>query len=277
MMKKVDWAAALRNESIETTITPNPPSSPKLRREPRCLGFSRHEVRVQPNGSVVLTGSRYMLSGLELPALVPWVRQVFGMPISLDDTFEPHYPTEIAESRASVDQLTALGKALKKEQIVVDGEIRLRHGHGHAQSEVYAIRYGKSGRIPDVVVFPESEQEVVEIVNAAADHDICLIPYGGGTNVSKALICPENERRTIVSVDMAKMNRILSIDTVNRTARVQAGAVGRVLQDQCMQHGFTIGHEPDSIEFSTLGGWIATNASGMKKISTATSRTSFSM
>ena len=69
----------------------------------------------------------------------------------------------------------------------------------------------------------------------------------------------------IVSVDMSQMNRVLWIDPENRMACVQAGAVGRNIAEQLAEHGFTMGHEPDSIEFSTLGGWIATHASGMKK------------
>jgi alkyldihydroxyacetonephosphate synthase len=89
--------------------------------------------------------------------------------------------------------------------------------------------------------------------------------YGGGTNVTEALRCLPYEERPIVSVDMSRMNRVLWIDPVNRMARIEAGAVGRHIQEQLAEHGFTMGHEPDSVEFSTLGGWIATNASGMKK------------
>src|SRR5262245_50613578 len=61
------------------------------------------------------------------------------------------------------------------------------------------------------------------------------------------------------------MDRILWIDPVNLMACIEAGAVGRTLQAQLAEHGYTMGHEPDSVEFSTLGGWIATHASGMKK------------
>jgi alkyldihydroxyacetonephosphate synthase len=92
-----------------------------------------------------------------------------------------------------------------------------------------------------------------------------LVPYGGGTNVTEALRCLPDEERPIVAVDMGRMNRIEWIDPVDRMACIQAGATGRHLQAQLAEHGFTMGHEPDSLEFSTLGGWIATNASGMKK------------
>src|SRR5207237_1656710 len=88
---------------------------------------------------------------------------------------------------------------------------------------------------------------------------------GGGTNVSDALRCRSSEERMIVAVDLGRLNRILWIDPTNRMAAIQAGAVGRDIAEQLARYGFTLGHEPDSIEFSTLGGWIATHASGMKK------------
>ena len=93
-----------------------------------------------------------------------------------------------------------------------------------------------------------------------------MIPYGGGTNVTDALRCPPDERRTIVSLDLRRMNRVLWIDPVNHTAR-DRGRRHRHARSRSSsrRHGFTLGHEPDSAELSTLGGWIATNASGMKK------------
>ena len=150
-------------------------------------------------------------------------------------------------------------------QLSFDPITRLRHGHGHTQEEMYAVKYGQLGRMPDLVVYPDAEKQVHGLVQAALTNDICLIPYGGGTNVSEALRCPENETRMIVSVDMRRMNKVLWIDPVNRMACIEAGTVGRHLTEQLRRHGFTMGHEPDSIEFSTLGGWVATNASGMKK------------
>ena len=130
---------------------------------------------------------------------------------------------------------------------------------------MYAIRHGRLERVPDLVVYPSTEEQVTAIVEAAARHDVCLVPYGGGTNVTDALRCPVDEERSIVSVDLTRLDRILWIDPVNLMACIEAGAVGRQLQAELARHGFTLGHEPDSVEFSTLGGWIATHASGMKK------------
>src|ERR1051326_5606475 len=99
-------------------------------------------------------------------------------------------------------------KLLADAQIDLDGERRLRHGHGHTQEEMYAIKYTTLGRIPDMIVYPETEDQVVRLVEAGKKHDVSLIPYGGGTNVTDALRCHPHEHRTIVSVDMRRMNRI---------------------------------------------------------------------
>ena len=94
---------------------------------------------------------------------------------------------------------------------------------------------------------------------------MCLIPFGGGTSVSNALKIPKDENRMIVSVDTRRMNKIESVDEKNLLATVQSGILGIDLETKLQEMGYTAGHEPDSIEFSTLGGWISTNASGMKK------------
>jgi alkyldihydroxyacetonephosphate synthase len=247
-------------------IVPPPPVVPAEDEERLDVwGFRDTCFRFNPQGDVELTGRRYLLSGQAMPDLFPWVKATFGVQIDPTCVNAPHYPPPIPESRAGEGLLSALREVVGESHVSLDPEQRLRRGHGHTQSEMYAIKYGQLPRVPDVVVRPADEDEVVRLLEVVADHQACVIPYGGGTNVSEALRCPEQESRAIVSVDLARMNRILWIDPVNRRACVQAGAVGRILAGQVRQYGYTIGHEPDSIEFSTLGGWIATNASGMKK------------
>ncbi|XP_011270003.1 hypothetical protein CAOG_08432 [Capsaspora owczarzaki ATCC 30864] len=128
-----------------------------------------------------------------------------------------------------------------------------------------ALRHGKFARIPDAVVWPASNEQVEAIVRAANDFDVCIIPFGGGTSVSHALLCPEDEMRMIVSLDMTEMDRILWIDRESMTARIEAGIIGQDLERRLAVEGLCTGHEPDSMEFSSLGGWVATRASGMKK------------
>ena len=228
-------------------------------------GFSDTSFRARPDGVVELTGSRYPLCGEELAEILPWVQRNIHPDVSPHDLNPSLYPPPIPLPRRHEAFLDEMSKVFAQDQIQEDPEVRLRHGHGHTQEEMYAIKYGQLARVPDLVVYPSEEAQVVSLVEAAQRHDVCLIPYGGGTNVTDALRCPESEERSIVSVDLSRMNRILWIDPTNHMACIQAGAVGRHIVEQLHRYGFTLGHEPDSIEFSTLGGWIATHASGMKK------------
>ena len=228
-------------------------------------GFRDTRFDISENGHVIIRGSRYELSGKELPRFLPWVREVLGIDLNPREINKPKYPTAISEPNLPPELLAALKSFLSPGQIDTGGETRLRHGHGHTQEEMFAIKYAQLGRVPDVVVYPESEEQVASLVEAARKHSATLIPYGGGTNVTDALRCFADERRSILSVDMRRMDRILWIDRANMLACIQAGAVGRHIMAELKKYGVTMGHEPDSVEFSTLGGWIATNASGMKK------------
>jgi alkyldihydroxyacetonephosphate synthase len=228
-------------------------------------GFRDTAFRLRPDGVVQLTGSRYELSGKELPELLGWVHDTIHPDVRPDDLNPSAYPPAIPEPRRNAGFLEEARKILGDDAVSEDAEIRLRHGHGHTQEEMYRIKYGRLERVPDLVVYPDCEEQVEALVQAALRHEVSIVPYGGGTNVTDALRCPSGEQRTIVSLDMSRLNRILWIDPTNRMACIQAGAVGRHLNEGLARHGFTLGHEPDSVEFSTLGGWIATHCSGMKK------------
>lgn len=146
-----------------------------------------------------------------------------------------------------------------------NGEDRLVRSHGQALHDIHALRTGQIKRIPDTVVFPLSHEQVVQVVQAATENDVVVIPYGGGTSVSGSASCPENEQRSIALLDTSQMNRMLWIDKENLVACFESGIIGQDLERELRKLGFTMGHEPDSFEFSSLGGWVATRASGMKK------------
>jgi alkyldihydroxyacetonephosphate synthase len=228
-------------------------------------GFRDTRFDFSESGNVIIRGNRYELSGTELPRFLPWVREVLASNIDPKDLNLPAYPTSIPEPHNSAEFIAQIKDFLSPDQLDERGEVRLRHGHGHTQEEMYSIKYAVLGRIPDLVVYPGTETQVNSLVEAAKTHNVALIPYGGGTNVTDALRCHSHEQRMIVSVDMRRLNRILWIDRGNMMACIQAGAVGRHIMTGLKKYGVTMGHEPDSVEFSTLGGWIATNASGMKK------------
>jgi len=253
----------------DSLIRPDPPPAPggagPDAERLDVWGFADTAFRARPDGVVVLSGSRYALCREEMADLLPWVQRTIHPDVTPFDLNPSRYPPSVPAPRANPAFEAEIRKRLAADQIRDDAELRLRRGHGHGLDEMWAIKYERIARVPDLVVFPASDAEVVAIVEAARRHDVCLVPYGGGTNVSDALRCREDEARTIVSVDMGRMGRVVWIDPTNQTACIEAGAVGRRIVETLARHGFTLGHEPDSIEFSTLGGWIATHASGMKK------------
>jgi alkyldihydroxyacetonephosphate synthase len=245
----------------ETRPQPGPNEAESL----DVWGFRDTHFDISENGHVIIRGNRYELSGKELPRFLPWVRETLELDLNVNEVNRPQYPTSIPEPHIDSAFLADLQAFVSSNQIDTNGEIRLRHGHGHTQEEMYSIKYGRLGRIPDLVVYPENENQVVRLVETAKKHNVSLIPYGGGTNVTDALRCDPEEQRTIASVDMQRMNRIFWIDPENMMASIEAGALGRDIISELKKYGLTMGHEPDSVEFSTLGGWVATNASGMKK------------
>ncbi|KAJ7640769.1 oxidase, FAD binding protein [Mycena polygramma] len=217
------------------------------------------------NGEIVtMQGSRYgAICGVDLPEMVPLVARILGVDFAV---LGSRRPVEIAYHPAVVS-LPYQDIGLAPDQISTDPVVRQRHGHGHTLAEMYGIKYETNGlkRIPDVVIYPSNTNEVSSIVAFASAHNAVVLPFGGGTNVTQALACPPEEARAIVSVDMSHMNAIIWLDEFDCMASVEAGAVGLHLEQALNQLGWTTGHEPDSMEFSSLGGWIATRASGMKK------------
>ena len=236
-------------------------------RHPHKWGYTDTKFEFDGPDSVRVTGSRYPLAGFNMPYLLPFVEEMLGFPIRPEDIATEKVDYDLPEPRTNQTFLTALQETLAADQISIDAKDRLVHSHGQLSvDEIYRLLYGDPlARLVDLVLYPQSEDDVRAIVRLADEHDICLVPYGGGTNVSGALACPAAEERLIASIDMRRMNKILWLDEENMQAGVEAGISGKELERELDARGYTSGHDPDSIELSTLGGWIATNASGMKK------------
>src|SRR5579862_4062604 len=115
----------------------------------------------------------------------------------------------------------------------------------------------------DVVAFPRDEKELVRVLEWCDGAQIAAVPYGGGSSVVGGVEPPEGDRyRGAVSIDLMHLDKVVEVDKVSRAARIQAGVYGPALEAQLKPHGLTIRHFPQSFEFSTLGGWIATRSGG---------------
>ncbi len=149
------------------------------------------------------------------------------------------------------------------EMFSADRYDRIAHSLGKAYRDVVRGFRGEFPNPPDLVAYPESPEDVDVILNFCADEKAAAIPYGGGTSVVGG-VEPRGleEYRGVVTIDLRRMDRVLEVDPISMAARIQAGATGPRLEEQLREHGLTLRHFPQSFEYSTLGGWIATRAGG---------------
>lgn len=252
--KKSAGAAAVTGHKKPHSVRDNSKDYLKL----RGWGHVDTEFFVNEDGQVELSGTRYgdAFPGRSrtFPKVRAWMEDRLGLDIEATSFMRDNPPT-LAPPVKNEDFISAISGI----EVYTDDECRLRHGHGATVQEVWALRYGESmERVPDVVVYPHSHDEVEIVVKAAVDHDAVIIPFGGGTTVSGAVECPHGETRCIISLDTSRMNRIRWINRENMTACIEAGAIGTDIESKLEAFGLTMGHEPDSYEFSTMGGWVAT-------------------
>lgn len=147
--------------------------------------------------------------------------------------------------------------------MTTDPTERLRHARGQSLPDWIALRYGRIQTFPDAVAFPGTAQEIGFLIEFAQKTGCTIIPYGGGTSVVGHINTLPSEKPSIV-IDLSLLNRLEQIDPTSLLAAFGAGIRGPQLEAELNKSGFTLGHFPQSFEYSTLGGWIATRSSGQQ-------------
>ena len=138
---------------------------------------------------------------------------------------------------------------------------RVSHALGKAYRDVVRGFRGEFENPPDLVAFPRDESEIEAVLSWAEAEGAAVVPFGGGTSVVGG-VEPRLGERPVVTLDLRRLDRVLELDPASLAARIQAGASGPRLEQQLREHGLTLRHFPQSFEYSTLGGWIATRAGG---------------
>ena len=199
------------------------------------------------------------------PDLAPFIKKKIGLDVNKRSAGIIEFDSlSVPEPAGDAELIAALEEISGTDNVWTDPQTRVVHGYGKSLRDLLRIRNGDVGRLPDVVVYPAGETQIAAIVKLALERNAVVIPFGGGTNISGSLEAPRDETRTIISIDMMRLNRLIEIDETARTARIQAGVYGPALEAELNKAGWTLGHFPDSFKHSTLGGWIATRSSGMQ-------------
>ncbi len=138
---------------------------------------------------------------------------------------------------------------------------RVSRALGKAYRDVVRGFRGEFENPPDLVAQPRDESEIEAVLSWAEAEGAAVIPFGGGTSVVGG-VEPRLGDRPVVTLDLRRLDRVLEVDPTSMAARIQAGATGPGLEEQLREHGLTLRHFPQSFEYATLGGWIATRAGG---------------
>ncbi|WP_420589699.1 FAD-binding oxidoreductase [Bacterioplanoides sp.] len=182
-----------------------------------------------------------------------------GKAVPLKDATLDQVIAKVPASRMPASEL------IKSGLISIDAETRVRHSRGQSIPDWLAMRSGEFGVFPDAVAQPETTEQVETLINYAYQNDIVVIPYGGGTSVV-GHINPEEGDKPVLTISLGKMNKLMHFDKTSQIATFGAGALGPDVERQLKEHGYTLGHYPQSWELSSIGGWVASRSSGQQSL-----------
>lgn len=218
-------------------------------------------VAMNPGIDHTLRGG-WTLEGGKLPAhALRWLRTRTGL---------SEHPTPVAPDSVLVVPEPELGEAARADLVAVVGEEHVlldrtaRLGRAGGLSYVDLLRHRGCGQlaVPDAVVLPADPDEVLAVLKACAEHNVGVVPFGGGTSVVGGVSALRGDKPAVIALDLVRLNRLVSVDPVSRLAVLQAGVRAPEAERLLAAHGFTLGHFPQSFERATIGGFAATRSAG---------------
>jgi alkyldihydroxyacetonephosphate synthase len=172
---------------------------------------------------------------------------------------EPAAVTPASEGgELSAVQLAFLTSVVGSQYVLLDVDSRWAHTRGYSTTDLLRFRAGDTSDMPDAVVYPASHDEVQALLTGAAEHDLAVVPYAGGTSVVGGLA----PSRRFVTVDLRRLDQLADLDEISRTATLQAGVRGPAAEALLADRGYTLGHFPQSYEGASIGGYAAARSSG---------------
>lgn len=189
------------------------------------------------------------------------IRQVLGVESDGPAIVEPD-GVELPPMRLSDDQLRALRDAVGAEHVSQDHQARLVHCIGRSTPDLLRARSGRITDAPDAVVSPGDHDAVQRLLELCSDLRIAVVPFGGGSSVVGGLDALVGDCAAVISLDLRRLDRLIAVDPLSRTARLEAGLRGPEAEALLAEHGLMLGHYPQSFPYATIGGFAATRSSG---------------
>lgn len=176
----------------------------------------------------------------------------------------PVPPEEVRLPAVTLDPeaVAALATAVGAEHLRSDHEARVAHTRGWSTPDLIRLRAGDGTDAPDAVAYPGTHEEVVALLELCSARRIAVVPYSGGTSVVGGLAPLRAGFAGVVAVDLKRLDAVLAVDEVSRTATLQAGLRGPAAEAALRERGFTLGHFPQSYEGASIGGYAAARSAG---------------
>lgn len=141
--------------------------------------------------------------------------------------------------------------------------LRLRHTYGKSTREILKALNGVFENVPDYVAFPRDEESILELLHFCSLELIAVVPFGGGSSVVGGINVQDMKKyKGTIVINLLYLNKLIELNTIDQTATFQAGIYGPFLEKVLLEKGYTFRNYPQSFEFSTLGGWVATHSGG---------------
>jgi alkyldihydroxyacetonephosphate synthase len=176
-------------------------------------------------------------------------------------------PVDLAEVRVGASALTdpqrtALAAVVGEAHVRDDHRTRVEHAGGRSYPDLVRRRAGDAVAAPDAVVYPRSHDEVARLLGTCVAERIAVVPFGGGTSVVGGVEPVRGPFEALVALDLSRMDALLHLDAGSGIATFQPGLRGPHAEAVLRERGFTLGHFPQSYEYATLGGYVATRSAG---------------
>jgi alkyldihydroxyacetonephosphate synthase len=168
----------------------------------------------------------------------------------------------LPESGLGPELVAELRALVGEDNVRLDHETRVRHTRGRSTPDLLKMRAGDGSDAPDAVVRPADHDDVAAVVDWCGRNHVALVPFGGGTSVVGGLVATREGFAGLVALDLARLKRLVALDAESETAVLGAGLLGPEAEALLAEHGFTLGHFPQSFEYASVGGFAATRSSG---------------
>jgi alkyldihydroxyacetonephosphate synthase len=208
----------------------------------------------------VVQMSRYRWGDPARPVDVPEAALAALKHLGVDHPAAPQAEIVVPPSRLQADTVKALAQAAG--ELDDSDEARLGHTRGWSTTDLLRLRAGDVTDAPDAVACPASHEQVVALLQVCAEHRVAVVPYAGGTSVVGGLSPAREGFAGMVAVDLRRLDRLVALDDISRTATVQAGLRATAAEALLAERGYTLGHFPQSYEGAGIGGYAATRSSG---------------